>query len=200
MHKFPPPKSKGFHFSIRRIILHALTLALISEASFGLAQSTPNYDESAVKRYSLPDLLLTPNEKPILSSLDWEETARPFQIELLEKFIYGRQIPPVEVSVLGKERRVDKKFGEIPAVRIQATLQMGTTENSPTTDVLLYVPKSTKKVPVFLKLNFLGNQAEVTDEDIEITENWIISKKGHNRATEASRGSQKVDDFLFHQC
>ena len=163
---------------------------MISEASFGLAQSTPNYDESAVRRYSLPDLLLTPNEKPILSSLDWEETARPFQFELLEKFIYGRQIPPVEVSVLGKERRVDKKYGKIPAVRIQATLQMGTTENSPTTDVLLYVPKSTKKVPVFLKLNFLGNQAEVTDEDIEITENWVISKEGNNRATEASRGTK----------
>ena len=190
MHKFPPSKSKGPRFSIRRIILHALTLALISEASFGLAQSTPNYDESAVRRYSLPDLLLTPNEKPILSSLDWEETARPFQFELLEKFIYGRQLPPVEVSVLGKERRVDKKYGDIPAVRIQATLQMGTTENSPTTDVLLYVPKSKKKVPVFLKLNFLGNQAEVTDEDIEITENWVISKEGNNRATEASRGTK----------
>ena len=87
MHKFPPPESTCFCFSIRHIILHALTLALIAEASFGLAQSTPNYDESAVRRYSLPDLLLVPNEKPILSSLEWEETARPFQFELLEKFI-----------------------------------------------------------------------------------------------------------------
>ena len=160
------------------------------EASLGLAQSIPNYDESAVRRYRLPDLLLTPNEKPVLSNLDWEETARPFQLDLLESFIYGRRLPPVEVSVLGKEKRVEKQYGDVLAVRIQATLQMGTTENSPTTDVLLYLPKSKKKVPVFLKLNFLGNQAEVTDEDIEITENWIISKKGNNRATENSRGSQ----------
>ena len=109
MHKFPPPESTCFCFSIRHIILHALTLALIPEASFGLAQSTPNYDDSAVRRYSLPDLLLVPNEKPILSSLEWEETARPFQFELLEKFIYGRRLPSIEVSVLGKEKRVEKQ-------------------------------------------------------------------------------------------
>ena len=162
----------------------------MSKSSFGLAQSTPNYDESAVRRYRLPNLLLTPNEKPVRSKLDWEQIARPLQFELLEKYIYGRRLPPVEVSVLGKEKRIEKQYGKVPAVRIQATLQMGTTENAPTTDVLLYLPKSKKKVPVFLKLNFLGNQAEVTDEDIEVTENWIISKKKDNRATEISRGSQ----------
>ncbi len=183
-------ENKDYGFSARCIILHALTLALLSKASFGLAQSIPNYDESAVRTYSLPDLFLTPHEKPVLSPLHWEETARPFQFDLLEKFIYGRRLPPVEVSVLGKEKRVEKQYGDVLAVRIQATLQMGTTENSPTTDVLLYLPKSKKKVPVFLKLNFLGNQAEVSDEDIAITENWVISKKGDNRATEASRGSQ----------
>lgn len=182
-------KNKAYGFSTR-CILHAVTLALMSEASFGLAQSAPNYDESAVRRYRLPNLLLTPNEKPILSNLDWEQIARPFQFDLLEKYIYGRRLPPVKVSVLGKEKRIEKQYGKVLAVRIQATLRMGTTENSPTTDVLLYLPKSKKKVPVFLKLNFLGNQAEVTDEDIEITENWIISKKGDNRATEISRGSQ----------
>jgi len=176
--------------SVRRILFHALALTLISETSLGLAQQTTNYDETAVRRYSLPNLLLGPSEELILSSLDWKETARPFQFDLLEKFIYGRRLPPVEVSVLGKEKRVEKQYGDVLAIRIQASLQMGTTENSPTTDVLLYLPKSQKKVPVFLKLNFLGNQAEVTDEDIQITENWVISKNGNNRATETSRGSQ----------
>ena len=85
---------------------------------------------------------------------------------MLEKFIYGRRLPPVEVSVLGKEKRVEKQYGDVLAVRIQATLQMGTTENSPYNRRAFVLPKSQKKVPVFLKLNFLGNQAEVTDEDI----------------------------------
>ncbi|HBU37152.1 MAG TPA: hypothetical protein DEB70_05030 [Planctomycetaceae bacterium] len=183
-------KKKVNGCSVRRILFHALALTLISETSLGLAQQITNYDESAVRRYSLPNLLLGPNEELVLSSLDWEETARPFQFDLLEKFIYGRRLPPVEVSVLGKEKRVKKQYGDVLATRIQATLRMGTTEDSPTTDVLLYLPKSQKKVPVFLKLNFLGNQAEVTDEDIQITENWVISKNGNNRATETSRGSQ----------
>ena len=183
-------KKKAYGFFAQRILFYALTLALMSEAAFGLAQHTPNYDETAVRSYSLPNLLLGPNEELALSCSDWEETARPFQFDLLEKFIYGRRLPPVEVSVLGKEKRVEKQYGDVLAVRIQASLQMGTTENSPTTDVLLYLPKSQEKVPVFLKLNFLGNQAEVTDEDIQITENWVIAKKGNNRATETSRGSQ----------
>ena len=183
-------KKKAYGFFAQRILFYALTLALMSEAAFGLAQHTPNYDETAVRSYSLPNLLLGPNEELALSCSDWEETARPFQFDLLEKFIYGRRLPPVEVSVLGKEKRVEKQYGDVLAVRIQATLQMGTTENSPTTDVLLYLPKSQEKVPVFLKLNFLGNQAEVTDEDIQTTENWVISKNGNNRATETSRGSQ----------
>ena len=114
-------KNKAYGF-FTTCILHALTLALMSESSFGLAQSTPNYDESAVRRYRLPNLLLTPNEKPVRSKLDWEQIARPFQFELLEKYIYGRRLPPVEVSVLGKEKRIEKQYGKVPAVRIQATL------------------------------------------------------------------------------
>ena len=183
-------KNKAFGFSVRCIFLHALTLTLVSETTFGLAQSTPNYDETAVRSYSLPNLLLGPNEELALSSSDWEKTVRPFQFKLLETFTYGCRLPTVEVSVLGKEKRIEKKYGDTTGVRIQASLKMGTTENAPTTNVLLYVPKSKKKVPVFLKLNFLGNQAEVSDEDIKITENWVISKEGNNRATEASRGTK----------
>lgn len=181
-------KNKDYGFFVWHVFFHVLVLTLISEASSGLAQSTPNYEEAAVRKYSLPNLLIGPNKKQARSSSDWEKTTRPFQFKLLETFTYGCRLPAIEVSVLGKEKRIEKKYGDATAVRIQATLKMGTTENAPTTDVLLYLPKSKKKVPVFLKLNFLGNQAEVADEDIEITKNWVISKEGNNRATEASRG------------
>ncbi len=88
-------KNKAYGFSARCILFHALTLTLMLEATFGLAQHTPNYDETAVRSYSLPNLLLGPNKELVLSSLDWEETARSFQFELLEKFIYGQRLPPV---------------------------------------------------------------------------------------------------------
>jgi uncharacterized protein Usg len=154
------------------------------------AQPTPNYIESEVRDYHLPDLFLVPNQKKVLSNIYWESFAQAHQFELLEKFVYGRRLPATAVSVLGGEERCNTECDGVPAIRIQATLRLGPNPNSPTTNVLLFVPQAAKKVPVFLKLNFLGNQAEVTDKDIEITQNWIISKEGNNHATEATRGTQ----------
>ena len=180
---------KNYGFFAQRTLIYAFMLTFILKTSLSLGQSIVNYDESAVRNYSLPNVLLGPNTKQALCRSDWEKNTRPYQLELLEKFVYGCRIPPVEVAVLS-EKRTERKYGDTTAVRIQATLQMGTAKNAPTTDVLLYVPKSKEKVPVFLKLNFLGNQSEVTDEDIAITKNWIISKDGKNHATEASRGTK----------
>ena len=170
-------------------LIYAFILTFMLETSLSLGQLSVNYDELAVRNYSLPNVLLGPDTEQALCSSDWEKNTRPYQFKLLEEFVYGCQIPPVEIAVLS-EIRIEKRYGDKTAVRIQATLQMGTAKNAPTTDVLLYVPKSKKKAPVFLKLNFLGNQAEVPDKDIEITKNWIISKEGINHANEASRGTK----------
>ena len=170
-------------------LIYAFILTFMLETSLSLGQLSVNYDELAVRNYSLPNVLLGPDTEQALCSSDWEKNTRPYQFKLLEEFVYGCQIPPVEIAVLS-EIRIEKRYGDKTAVRIQATLQMGTAKNAPTTDVLLYVPKSKKKAPVFLKLNFLGNQAEVPDKDIEITKNWIISNEGINHANEASRGTK----------
>lgn len=179
------PRFLSIQFSLFTILVF-----FVPQVNTAKAQSKPNYDESEIRDYYLPDLFLVPNQKKVFSRLYWEEFARPHQCELLEKFVYGRRLPSTEVSVLGREERCDTEYDGISATRIRATLRLGPSSNSPTTKVLLYVPKSEKKVPVFLKLNFLGNQAEVPDKDIEITQNWVISKEKHNHATEASRGTQ----------
>lgn len=177
--------SRACHFLLLIILVVFALHANIAEAN-----PTPNYIESEVRDYHLPDLFLVPNQKKVLSRSYWEKFARPHQFKLLEKFIYGRRLPTIEVSVLGNVDRCDTERDGIPALRIQATLRLGPNLDSPTTNVLLYIPKSKKKVPVFLKLNFLGNQAEVTDKDIKTTQNWVISKEGNNHATDASRGTR----------
>jgi hypothetical protein len=59
--------------------------------------------------------------------------------------------------------------------------------------VLLYLPQVGKPVPVFLHLNFRGNQAEHPDPGIRITQAWLPNGKNkgivNNRATEASRAA-----------
>ncbi len=101
-------KNKDYGFFVWHVFFHVLVLTLISEASSGLAQSTPNYEEAAVRKYSLPNLLIGPNKKQARSSSDWEKTTRPFQFKLLETFTYGCRLPAIEVSVLGKEKRIEK--------------------------------------------------------------------------------------------
>ena len=61
----------------------------------------PNYDEAAVRQYTLPDVLAGPDGKPVSSAEAWKNTARPHQFELLEKFVYGRRLPTVPVTVVG---------------------------------------------------------------------------------------------------
>src|SRR5690606_12857888 len=60
-------------------------------------------------------------------------------------------------------------------------------------DILMYFPMSAKSpVPVFLGMNFYGNQAVWNDPAILITPNWVDQNEvlgvENNRATEASRG------------
>ena len=168
-------------------------LALVPAAPIILA-APPNYDETVVRQYTLPDVLAGPDGVPASSPEAWSKTARPHQLELLETCVYGRRLPAVPVSVAGPVERADCLLaGDVPAVRIQATLALGAAADAPTTDVLLYLPKSEGRVPVFLQLNFRGNHAEHPDPDIRLSTAWMSDDKGaaivDHRATEASRGT-----------
>jgi hypothetical protein len=154
----------------------------------------PNYDEAAVRQYTLPDLLAGPDGVAVSSAEEWTTTARPHQLELLERFVYGRRLPAVPVTVVGHVERADVMLpGDVAAVRMQATLKLGAATDAPTTEVLLYLPKTEHRVPVFLNLNFRGNHAEHPDPAIRLSTAWMPDDKAaaieNHRATEASRGT-----------
>jgi hypothetical protein len=50
--------------------------------------------------------------------------------------------------------------GGVRATRLQVRLRLGDGPKTPTVDLLVYLPKSERPVPVFLNLNFKGNEAE----------------------------------------
>ena len=58
--------------------------------------------------------------------------------------------------------------------------------------ILLYLPRSSKPVPVFLGYNFGGNHSVTGETDILITTSWIRNNKTtgviDNKASEAGRG------------
>ena len=157
----------------------------------------PNHDEAAVRTFTLPDVLAGPSGAAAATAEEWRTTARPHQLQLLEKFVYGRQLPAVPVTVVATVERADVTLaGDVPAVRLQATLRLGAAADAPTTDVLLYLPKTAKRVPVFLNLNFRGNHAEHADPGIRLSTAWMPDDKAaaieNHHATEASRGTSNA--------
>jgi len=161
----------------------------------------PNYDEAAVRPFTLPDVLADPAAGVAAGPEAWATRVRPHQFDLLERFVYGRRLPQTPVTVVEPLERVEVDLaGGVRAVRLQATLRLetaatagdGTAAPPPETEVLLYLPVGRGPVPVFLELNFKGNQAQHADPGIRLARCWLRDEPQdgivNHRATEASRG------------
>lgn len=176
-------------------IVFFLPVALAIASLWARAEAPgTNYDESAVRRYSLPDVLAGPDGVRAATPEAWWTIARPHQLHLLETSIYGRRLPHAFTFAHGDvERAAVTLSGGIRATRLQARLRMGEGEKAPLVDLLLYLPAEGGPFPVFLNLNFRGNQAEHPDPGIRLSSAWVLNdEKAHivnNRATEESRGA-----------
>ncbi|NDC53195.1 MAG: DUF1080 domain-containing protein [Planctomycetia bacterium] len=121
----------------------------------------PNYDESAVQPYTLPDALAGSDGRPAATPADWQARCRPHQLALLEATVYGRRLPTATVLPVGDPERADVTLaGGVRATRIRARLRLGDGGSAPVVDVLLDLPRAVRPAPVFLYLNFKGNEAE----------------------------------------
>jgi len=121
-----------------------------------------NYEESAVGTFTLPNVLAGPDGRPAASAADWADRVRPHQLALLEAHVYGCRLPPVFVRVDGEPVRSEVALDGIggQAIRIEARLRLGEGPQTPAVNVLVWLPKSSQSVPLFLYLNFKGNDAE----------------------------------------
>jgi hypothetical protein len=166
----------------------------VMSATCTLRAADTNYDESAVVPYMLPDALAGPDRKPAATPEDWAARCRPYQFALLEQNVYGRRLPSAQVMVAGEPERADVTLaGGVRATRLQVRLRLGDGPKAPTVDLLVYLPKAERPVPVFLNLNFKGNQAEHSDPAIWLTRAWLPNDEQSgivgNHATEASRAA-----------
>jgi hypothetical protein len=179
----------------RRIVAGVLIQCSVWTAVLPVA-AEPNYDEAKVQSFSLPDVLAGPDGSPAATADAWRNIARSHQLSLLEKNVYGRQLPPAFTFPVGDVERAEVTLADgVRATRLQARLRMGQAKEAPLVDVLLYlpVPAASDPAPVFLNLNFKGNQAEHPDPGIHLCRAWLPNdeKSGivNNRATEASRAA-----------
>ncbi len=152
----------------------------------------PNYDESKVPEYKLPDPLVFENGKPVTNSSEWYSKRRPEILKLFEEEVYGR-IPEFEFNQVYVLNDCDSSALNGKAIRKQVTVKVIVDDKSLDINVLIFLPKNEKPVPVFLGYNFNGNHTVNPDTAIFVTRSWVKNNEElgitDNQATWKSRGA-----------
>lgn len=151
----------------------------------------PNYDETRVPLYTLPDPLRFENGEAVASKKDWERRREEI-FGIFEREVFG--VSPdwdgkMQVTEISRD---DNALGG-KAVRQEVKVSLMRNSRQVDLYVLTYLPKQVKKAPIFVGLNFYGNHALSLDEAILVTESWVRDNndKGYqnNRASAESRGN-----------
>ena len=147
-----------------------------------------DYDESKVRTYTLPDPLLLSNGKRVTSPGLWQKR-RAEIVQMFETNMYGRlpgRLPGTRYEVTSVKK--DALGGK--AERKLVTAFFSNEKAARTMDILIYLPKERRgPVPMFVGVNFRGNQTVNPDPGIPISTKWAPYGADH-RGTEASRGAQ----------
>lgn len=158
------------------------------------AQDNPNYDESKVPPYKLPELLVSLKGKSISNSQEWMEIRRPEIVRLFEENMYGK-IPGVLKIHSFRITEEDNNALGGKARRKQVELTFRNAGRELVVNLLIYLPKNPGKIPVFVGYNFGGNQSVTDDPKVPVSTSWMREDSAHgvihNRATERTRGMEK---------
>ena len=158
-------------------------------------QWTPNYDETRIPAYTLPDPLMLENGEKVSDARTWREKRRPELLRLFARYVYGRTpgARPEGMRFEILDSATDALHGN--ATRKQVVIHFNGMPNGPRMNLLLYLPNNTRRpVPVFLGLNFGGNQSVYNDSCIIAAASWTqpIEKRngiGNNAPAIETRGA-----------
>lgn len=169
---------------------------LAGAAAAVAAQDRPgvNYDESKVPAYTLPDPLRLLSGARVRRAGDWRRR-RAEILRLFQQEVYGRTVAARPAGMRFETLSPAEPALGGAVLRKQVRIHFSRAPEGPRMDLLLYFPRnSSGKAPVFLGLNFMGNQTVRNDPAVPLNPNWIRSSEAHgiiaNRAAEKSRGSR----------
>lgn len=174
----------------KRLITLLLTIFALSLCTSYSQDKKVNYEEDKVIPYSLPSILTSQSGVVINNVNDWEEFRRPEILYTFTNHVYGN-IPGILDSMTVRLTEQGDCLNSL-AKRKQVTLTFIKNGKELSTDLLIYLPKSVKKAPVFLGYNFQGNHTVANDKNIFITKSWVPLNEAlgvtSNVASEESRG------------
>lgn len=168
-----------------------LSILLFISQIIAAQQSKVNYDEHEIPTYELPKILVSNNGRKIKNSKRWEKIRRPEILHLFEHEIYGEIPVDIDISDVIVFENNGSAFNGL-AKRKQIELVFKRDDLELDVDVLIYLPKDSVHVPIFVGYNFNGNHTVAKDPNIRLTESWVRDNPSlgivHNQVTEQSRG------------
>src|SRR5687768_7592481 len=99
----------------------------------------PNYDESKVPPYTLPDPLVLSNGKKVGNARTWKSQRRQEILELFREHVYGKS-PGKPNAMRFEVRSVDRKALGGKATRKEVRVHFSDKHDGPRMDILIYVP------------------------------------------------------------
>ncbi len=157
------------------------------------ATKQPNYDESKVPQYTLPNPLVLADGTPVTDVATWFEKRRPEILKLFRSQVYG-EAPPLARELPYKVTDRDRNALGGLATRKLVRVGLTRSDQGPFLNLLLYLPNQVSgPAPVFLGLNFQGNQSISSDPGVPVTDAWVRNNEAlgisDHKATEATRGA-----------
>lgn len=124
------------------------------------------------KREAWPDALVRVEGRAVNNSAEFQQQRRPEILHLFEENVYGKT-PPDAMPVRVIKSKVDTGALHGLARRVQITLAVGP-HGEHIWHLLEYLPSGTNSpVPVFIGLNFDGNQTVDADPGIDLNPIWV---------------------------
>jgi len=179
-------------FKKQQIMKFITVMLLVGFAKVNSQTLLPNYDESKVPSYEVPDPLVLQNGEKVKDKDTWEKLRKDEIIKLYEKYVYGK-VPSKPVKICFNLIAEDSSAFNGKSVRKEVVISI--TGNNKTVDLnlLIYLPNDGIPVhPVFLGLNFYGNQSITYDPDVTLSTSWLRENDKYgivnHKATEKTRG------------
>ena len=120
------------------------------------AKWEPNYDESKISDYSLPELLTTIEGKEVNSKEDWEEKRRPEILKLFAEQVYGRTPTRSKDTLWWEVKETNENALNGLAIRQEIQCYFTADPEGPSMQLMLYLPKEAPgPVPVFFRTQLL---------------------------------------------
>lgn len=168
--------------------------ALLLAASTFAAPAPPNYDESKVGSLPLPDPLVCEDGTPVRDVATWRNRRRPELLELFSREVYGRTPAGRPKEMHWQTTSVDRTALGGTATRKEVTIWFTARADGPKAHVLVYQPNGHGAPwPLFLGLNYYGNQCVHPDPGITLSRAWMRTNDDfrivNHRATEGTRGA-----------